>query len=175
MEASTGDRASAEEVQTLSAGTAYRVVLHPRKAEQTAAAADVSSSPQESMAPAPTGAKTSPGADTGADGARDTRGLSPTWFYVGAGVTAVLLGATIWSGVDTLSANANLNDPAPQNDIDDVKGRILRTDLLLAGTVVAAAATGYIGLVVVDWDGYRTDAAVLPVPGGGLLTARGRF
>jgi hypothetical protein len=85
-------------------------------------------------------------------GAADrARPLSPTLFYVGAGVTLALAGATTWSGIDTLRAKDRL--PGTESDNDAVLSRAHRTDALLIGTVLAGAATATIGLVWTDWAG----------------------
>jgi hypothetical protein len=87
-------------------------------------------------------------------------------FYAGVAGTAVLTGVTIWSGIDALEARGDLTGRQTQND--SVVARARRTDLLLAGTIVLAAATAYVGFARIDWSGERE-----PVALGGLLSAQG--
>jgi hypothetical protein len=96
-------------------------------------------------------------------------------FYAGAVGTAVFGGLAIWSGVDTLDARARL--PGTRDDNESVRARALRTDALLAGTFVLAAATAYVGLAKIDWS--RTSEPVA-LGGelalhGGVITARGQW
>jgi hypothetical protein len=98
-------------------------------------------------------------------------------FYAGAAATAVLAALTIWSGVDTLSSRNDLPDPAPQRDIDDVKGKMLRSNLLFGGTVISGALTTYAGFALVDWkrQGPENHGTLEPVPRGALVRLTGRF
>ena len=104
-------------------------------------------------------------------------GLSPIWFYVGAGVTAVLGGATIWSGLDTQQAFddyerdlPNLNQAEADQRVADGHSKETRTNLLLGATAVAAAGTAALGLFVVDWG--PTEATVALSPRGAWLSGR---
>lgn len=180
MNATGAEQSHAEEVQTLIPGTTYRIVLHPHVEGQPQSPTEVLAEPHPSSFPAPNSNSSTTPAEQHGDATADTvsserKGLSPVWFYVGAGVTGVLAGATIWSGIDTVVFRGKLGDRAPASDIDQLKSKRLRTDILLTGSVIAGAATGYLGLFVVDWKGSHTETALLPVPGGTLLTARGRF
>jgi hypothetical protein len=65
-------------------------------------------------------------------------------FYAGVATTAVLVGLTIWSGLDTLSAKSRL--PGTLEETEAVRARAHRTDALLAGSVLAGAMTTYVGL-----------------------------
>jgi hypothetical protein len=101
---------------------------------------------------------------------RDAVDGDRTWpraiFYAGAAGTAVLTGVTIWSGLDALSARNETTGRRTQND--SVVARARRTDVLLAGTIVLAAATAYVGFARIDWSAERE-----PVALGGLLSAEG--
>jgi hypothetical protein len=101
-----------------------------------------------------------------------SHGWSPAVFYAGTGVTLVLTGLTVWSGIDTLDAKAKL--PGPPGANDRVMARAHRTDALLAATFVAAGATAYIGLRLVDWNTH-TEVATSLGPGAATLTLRGVF
>lgn len=107
------------------------------------------------------------------------RQLSPIWFYAGAGATAVLTGVTIWSGLDTQRALSDyerdlrgLNQAEADARVRDGHSRELRTNLLLAGSLVAGAGTAVLGIWFVDFDG-RAQASLGLTPRGVL--ASGRF
>jgi tetratricopeptide (TPR) repeat protein len=110
------------------------------------------------------------------------KGLSPTWFYVSAGVTVVLGGLTTWSALDTKRAYDDYKNDLPKlsqsevdKRVDDGHGKELRTNMLLGGTAVAAAGTVVLGLFGVDWGGQDadSDAGVSFTPNG--VHAFGRF
>src|SRR5262252_6073533 len=69
------------------------------------------------------------------------QGLPSGVFFAGLGVTAVLGGVTIWSGVDAIRAKDALHEPM-KADEDDVRARARRTDYLLLGAGLAGLATG---------------------------------
>ncbi len=117
-------------------------------------------------------------------------GMSPAVFWVGAGVTAVLGGVSIWSGIDTIRnpgadtvrAACETHSPECQALFDQGKAREARTNALLLGSAGAGLATAAVGLFWTDWKHSRskTDAAQTITPlllvGSGLAVgARGRF
>lgn len=117
-------------------------------------------------------------------------GLSPAYFWVGLGATAVLGGITIWSGVDTLQnpGTQKVRDACQEEDLtncttllDQGKAHQSRTNGLLAGTALVGIGTGVIGLLFTDWGGSKkADVGKTLVPfanlGDGLTVgARGRF
>jgi len=133
--------------------TAAREALAGLPAERPVA--DVSSAAPE---PTPTtppstaaAAATPPPPASHADAGREdsTQAWARPVFYAGVGVTAVLTGLTIWSGLDALAARSEL--PGTQAETDAVTARAHRTDALLAGTLLAAAGTVYVGVGWVDW------------------------
>lgn len=89
--------------------------------------------------------------------------LPPTAFWISLGVTGALAGVTTWSGIDTLNARDRLPEPPTRAELDDVRGRIQRTDVLVAATVVLAAITTYGGFALVDWRTAPMSAARGPV------------
>jgi hypothetical protein len=97
------------------------------------------------------------------------RPWSPVVFYTGAGLSAVLLGITVWSGVDTLQARSER--PYVGDERSSVYARANRTDALIAATVVLAGATAYAGLRLVDWDEHTQVAAVVQPSGAGLAVS----
>jgi hypothetical protein len=85
-------------------------------------------------------------------------GLSPAWFYASASVTVLLSAATVWSGLDVNDAYDDYRSDLPhltraQADarVEDGHSRELRTNLLLGASVLSAAGTAVLGLVLVDW------------------------
>jgi len=111
-----------------------------------------------------------------ADAKQDEGG--PSWarpvFFTGVGVTVVLAGLTTLSGLDTLAAKNRL--PGTQADNDSVMRRAYRTDALLVCTLVAAGATAFVGLSLVDWNGPgKVQVAASVAPDRALLTLHRSF
>ena len=80
-------------------------------------------------------------------------GISPVWFWVGAGATAVLGAVTIGSAVDTQSKHESFRtqpSEALQNQGLDAQ---LRTNLLAGGTGLVGIATIIVGAFFVKWTG----------------------
>lgn len=153
----------------LDAGVTYRVLLHPVRPGSA-------QRPSEIEREAPAGAHPEASeAGSARDGAK--KPFSPVVVYTGAAVTAVLAALTIWSGIDTLAAKSDLSDPAPERDIDAVKSKILRSNLLFGGTVITGALTTYAGFALVDWNrpSAHTQGTRSSVPRGAVFTFAGRF
>jgi tetratricopeptide (TPR) repeat protein len=109
---------------------------------------------------------------------RPRAGLPPPVFWTAAGVTAVVAGVTLWSGLNTVAkkdAYEDYADPERNPDatsdetergFEAARSAQTRTNVLLAGTAVAAAATLAIGVFFTDWaasaeaDGRASRAAV---------------
>jgi hypothetical protein len=100
-------------------------------------------------------------------------GWSPVVFWVGTGVTAVLGGVTIWSGVDTIS------NPGTERVERECKGqgescplyqegrdKQARTNILLGATAGVGIATIVVGAFFTDWSGGAKQAAVGSVGSG---------
>ncbi|MDF3067590.1 MAG: hypothetical protein K0R38_3191 [Polyangiaceae bacterium] len=109
----------------------------------------------------------------------DTGKLSPTWFYMGVGATVALGGLTLWSGLDTTSAHdayerdlPRLTQKEADERVSDGHSRELRTNLLLAGSLVAGAGTAVLGLWFTDFAGKRRTAIGLAP---GVLMVSGQF
>jgi len=80
-----------------------------------------------------------------------TSGLSPVWFWIGAGATAVLGAVTIGSAVDTQSKHESFRT-APTADLQNAGlDAQLRTNLLAGGTGLAGIATIITGAFFVRW------------------------
>jgi hypothetical protein len=82
-----------------------------------------------------------------------SHGLSPTWFWVGVGVTAVLGAATTWSGLDAQRKHDDFVATGRRDAAlrDDGTSAQTRTNLLVVGTGLAALATVSLGLFAVDF------------------------
>lgn len=113
-----------------------------------------------------------PGDSVAAPSSPSSAGLSPTWFYVGASVTAVLGGVATWSALDTKRAFDDYERDLPRLDqaavnarVSDGHARERRTNWLLSGTAVAGAATAALGVFWVDWGGRGTRQGVVVGPG----------
>jgi hypothetical protein len=110
------------------------------------------------------------------------RGISPAWFAVGAGLTAVAGGFLVASGVDTLGKHSDYvgfktADPGPGQAAQT------RTNVLVGVTAALGVATAAIGIFAVRWSaspGPRAPSSraapsrwmsVTVGPAGGTLTA----
>ncbi|MBX3274445.1 MAG: hypothetical protein KF729_29540 [Sandaracinaceae bacterium] len=91
-------------------------------------------------------------------------------------VTAGLGGVLIWSGLDALDGVGAYEANPTAEGLADGRSREERTNWLIAGTAVAAAAT-FVLMLFTDWGGGEPDAAVtLDLgPHHAILGARGRF
>jgi hypothetical protein len=119
-------------------------------------------------------------------------GLPPAVFFAGAGVTAVLAGITVWSGIDTQN---NPGVDAVKQTCHDTSCDLYqeglahqrRTNILIGATTLTAVATGVIGLFLTKW-GSDSDkekekvkgseaglSPLLDVSHGVVLGAVGRF
>jgi tetratricopeptide (TPR) repeat protein len=94
--------------------------------------------------------------------------LQPIVFWTAAGVTAVVGGIALWSGLNASAKNdayeAYARQPGAtsreaERGYDDAITAQTRTNVLLVGTGVAAAATAVIGLFFTDWDGASSTEA----------------
>ena len=121
-----------------------------------------------------------------------TKPLSPVFFYVGAGLTAVALGITVWSGVDAESnpgAAAVKRDCVGQGtscpEYQQGLSEQTRTNALIAPTAAMGAATAVVGVFFTRWSSGTADGpppapppvqgSFVPLPGGGAFSVRGTF
>lgn len=119
-------------------------------------------------------------------------GLSPAFTYAGIGLTVVLGGITVWSGLDTQS------NPGPNKvkekcvglgenckEYKDGLAKQQRTNVLLAATGGTAVLTGLIAAIWTNWGGSDTTSASRKQPSwmpgisldgsGATLHAAGKF
>jgi len=115
--------------------------------------------------------------------AREPRqaGVSPTWFYVGAGATAALAGLGVWSALDVQRAHDDYEADLPEltqaeadERVESGHRRELRTNLLFAATALSAVGTATLGVLFVDWSGRGSGSARLELRPG-ALSLRARF
>jgi hypothetical protein len=100
------------------------------------------------QAPAATGASSTPSPSNAEAG-----GL-PRWVtFAGAGVTAALGAATLWSGLDTLHARDDYQRQPTQQGYNDGAGRELRTNILIGATAIAGVATVAVAVFSTRWTG----------------------
>jgi hypothetical protein len=123
-------------------------------------------------------------------------GWPPTIFFVGAGVTAVVAGITIWSGVDTVNnpgADRVKAECGTQGEscalYQEGLSKQRRTNILVGVTAGVGVATLLVGIFATDWSGGKSapdaESAKRLRPGvdvspwasldGGGLRAVGRF
>lgn len=95
----------------------------------------------------------------------------PAIFWVGAGVTAVLGGVTIWSGLDTKSKRSDFDAQPTAQLYDDGLAAQHRTNYLIGATAAAGVATAIIGVLVVQWKAPQEPKVGL-TPGGASFSMR---
>lgn len=101
------------------------------------------------------------------EGAKKSGGWSPTVFYVGAGLTAVLGGITVWSGIDTVNnpgadkvREACDNHQPNCNDLyEQGHSKQTRTNVLIGATSAVGVATVLIGVLATDWSSGKSAPA----------------
>ena len=155
----------------------------------------------ENLATSPAGSVTPLASDPSAtkdEGApKKSSGWPPTIFFVSAGVTAVVGGITVWSGIDTVNnpgANKVRDECGTQGEACELYQEGLskqrRTNILIGVTAGLGVATILVGVLGTDWSGGKSasapaEAAKRLRPGvamtpwasldGGGLQAVGRF
>jgi hypothetical protein len=113
---------------------------HPAKVEAGATAVVSAATPAPAAALATTPA------------AEPDRGVSPTWFWVPAGLSVVLTAATIGSAIDTKNKYDDFTRSPSQAGSDAGVSSQLRTNLLIGATSVSVLATAIVGLFLVRWN-----------------------
>ncbi len=118
-----------------------------------------------------------------------TKPLDPWVTYAGAGATAVLLGASIWSGLDTKSSPGTqkvrdaCGNRRPDCDslYDQGKSKELRTNVLFGVTALVGVATGVAAAGFTNWSAPpppsqgRRWSPVVRVSRGAFIGAEGTF
>ncbi|HWL86348.1 MAG TPA: hypothetical protein VNO21_11130 [Polyangiaceae bacterium] len=115
-------------------------------------------------------------------------GLSPAWFWVGVGVTAVVAGGATLSWLDASHKHDDFTNLHCDNQgssdcsqrADSGKSALLRTNILIGGAAVSAVATAAIGIFLVDWkprnrEGTGVRASLAVGPGDARAVLVGSF
>jgi hypothetical protein len=147
---------------TLDAGALYTIVLEPALPAPAMSGAAPSRAPTSLVASPRRGA------------AERSRRPLPGWsFFAGVGVTTVLAGATVWSGVDALATADHYRSTRKAADRTSALSAMHRTDFLLLGSALMAGVTTYAGLVLVDFGKSEPSVHVVGQPGGAELLLSG--
>lgn len=132
-------------------------------APTTAASQNMSNEPSEPAAPDPA-ASSDPTKDQGP--AKKSAGLPPALFFVGAGLTVVAGGITIWSGIDTVNnpgADAVKKGCEGQGEscalYQEGLSKQKRTNVLIGVTAGLGVVTALVGALATDWSGGKSEAA----------------
>jgi hypothetical protein len=143
----SGDRADSTEVEASAGGQGQVAFDAPASAVAAPAPA---ASPDTQPKPAPTPVATQ----------KARSGWSPTVFWVGAGLTAVAAGTTIWSGVDTVNnpGKDRVRNECTAGDTNcslyqEGLSHQRRTNVLIGVTAAIGVATAVVGLFATDWSG----------------------
>lgn len=104
-------------------------------------------------------------------------GLSPAWFFVGLGATALAGAGAIASGADTASkhgAFVRAGCPGPMHGdcnaaASDGKAAEIRTNVLLGVTGALAAATAVMGVGLVRWSSPKGAEVSVGAAGAGVV------
>lgn len=181
------DRSQSKSIEA-SRGTAETVEF---EAPKPAAA------PPPVVAPPPVSA---PAQDKSADEGADHKAnaLPTPVFWAGVGLTAVMTGVTIWSGIDTqnnpgadkVRDACNAGNSNCQDLYNQGRSHQTRTNVLVGVTAGIGVATGVIGAFFTDWSGHRSSSSApteaksskgftvepwLSVGSGASVGALGRF
>jgi hypothetical protein len=82
---------------------------------------------------------------------RASGGLSPAWFFVGAGITVLAGGLTIASGIDVRNRESEFYRAPTEQKAVDGQSAETRTYVLGGITGAAALATAALGIFAVSW------------------------
>jgi hypothetical protein len=184
------NRSDSKQVQAEAGGKGEVAFVAP----STPATKSMAKEPDDPVSAAPV-SPTNDQHDDGAD--KKSSGWSPTVFFVGVGLTAVLGGVTVWSGIDTVNnpgTDRVKNECGDQGEscalYQEGLSKQRRTNVLIGVTAGVGVGTLLVGVLATDWGGgkkgsenvnaaqrLRPRVAVAPwasLDGGGLQ-AVGRF
>jgi hypothetical protein len=125
-------------------------------------------------APAGSGSASAEPGDLAAHEARP-RPLSPTYVYIGGGLTVALAGVTVWSGIDTLHAHDAYAKAPTADGWSSGRSKQLRTNILIGSTAAAGIATGLVALFWTQWSAPASHVAIAPTASGATLSYGGTF
>lgn len=167
VEGHSSDEHVVRQEQNVRAGDTVSVALVPPNTPTVAAPTQ----PPSSVTPPP---KPNPATEGWA-------GLPKWTIYGGAGLTAVLAGLTVASGIDTNSQKTTFTNDPTQSNLDSGLDKEHRTNILLGITGGVAALTAVAAIFFVDWEGAPDAERHEPPPqvmfgvGPGSMMLRGEF
>ncbi|MEM6958989.1 MAG: hypothetical protein AAF645_25130 [Myxococcota bacterium] len=175
--AASFDGSEATEDVTVEAGAVQAVQLAPSETPR-----EETGPPAPDVVPPSVVAPAALGTDQGPATEPTSRGISPAWTYVGAGITVALGGTLVWSLVDVGNASDDYKANPTREGFEDGQDRVRRTAVLGAAVGACAIATVLIASLATDWGGDEDVAETLPSVwmdenGGGLAISGpiGRF
>ena len=154
----SGGRTDSEEVEATAGGKSELSFTAPPEPEPDKAAPVAA--PEPTVEP-----ETTPDEPVKDEGAEPKGGLPPVVFFVGAGLTAVVGGVTIWSGIDTQNNPgqdvvrekcAGRGESCPE--YQEGRDKQLRTNVLIGVTATLGVATAVVGILT-DWSGGGSEQA----------------
>ncbi|MBI5535758.1 MAG: hypothetical protein HY898_23705 [Deltaproteobacteria bacterium] len=125
----------------------------------------------QSEAPPPAASQGSAAPGDDKPPAAKKKGIGPGIVYVGAGLTAVLGGISIWSGLDTRSKRSEFDTTPTGQVYDEGVAAQQRTNILLGATAVVGVATVLVGVFAVRWRDPKEPQVSL-APGGASFSMR---
>ncbi|MBK9000383.1 MAG: hypothetical protein IPM35_32080 [Myxococcales bacterium] len=161
------DCPAGRETRTVTVTAGAKVEVDATCAEPAPLPAPPPSAPPASATPTPAGpAEVPPRSPTATP--EPSRGLSPTWFWVGVGASVALGAASTWSGLDTRAKHDDfVSGGRTDAELEkDGKSAQTRTNVLFAATGIAALVTAGVGLFAVRWRSEGAHVAVTPIPSG---------
>jgi len=143
----------------------------------------VAGSSQQILLDAPAAAATAPATTAPAPSATSEtpveakKGLPPAVVYVGGAITLGLLGATIWSGLDTVKARDEFDQKATKTEADKEAGiaKQTRTNVFIGATAVVGLLTTGVALFATDWSGGKKKEGARLRVGPGSFLIEGAF
>lgn len=106
-------------------------------------------------------------------------GVSPAVVIgLGGGLTAIGLGLSIWSGLDTLDQRSAFDKAPTQDNLDAGRSKELRTNVFIGVTAGVAALTVAAAIFLVDWKGSKKEAPPVTAQvgfGPGSFSVQGTF
>lgn len=103
------------------------------------------------------------------------RALSPTYVYIGGGLTVALAGVAVWSGLDTIHAHDDYVKAPTADGWSSGRSKQLRTNILIGSTAAVGVATGLVALFWTQWGSPASHVALTPSTRGATLSYGGKF
>ncbi len=173
------DGRSATKSVTATAGATSELAVEPPPQPVVTTPPPTNEAPASAVVTNPAAAAAAPAPAAPVVEKRDRR-LNPALAIVGLALTAGLGAATIWSGLDTLSANDRYQKNPTQAGFNDGLDREHRTDGLIAGTAALGVATLVIAIFATRWHSSapaerRASVRLQPFGAGGAAAGLATF